>query len=304
MKKLFVLFLLVALVPFTVGCGLFGDNDDTTPVNLPVLSASLSAYPVPASLRADAAGLAYVNSKNVTMTINGIELKPTDATLVAGNNYNIDFSALVTDTAKYNQIISGNTPVVITVVTKKADGSTTTQSVQITPTPELSGNTLSLVVDAATGVIDTTNITVKSPTTGATVAEVPAAPAAAVALDYTVQNGTENVATTKDTAKVVAQVPPQTPAFVVTLPTGKTLNVAKVVHNIKVRNVNGKAAVALPEGSFSLNPQTGDLNSVTITVIETATAKLVGGQTYEVEIVGLSDGTNLLQAKKFYFIAR
>ncbi len=34
MKKLFVLFLLVALVPFTVGCGLFGDNDDTTPINM------------------------------------------------------------------------------------------------------------------------------------------------------------------------------------------------------------------------------------------------------------------------------
>ncbi|HMM59152.1 MAG TPA: hypothetical protein PKC25_03370 [Candidatus Rifleibacterium sp.] len=42
MKKLFVLFLLVALVPFTVGCGLFGDNEDTTPVNIAKLKASVT----------------------------------------------------------------------------------------------------------------------------------------------------------------------------------------------------------------------------------------------------------------------
>lgn len=301
MKKLFVLFLLVALVPFTVGCGLFGDNDDTSPVDLPILRASLSSYPVPASLRADAAGLAYVNSKNVTMTINGIELKPSDATEVLPaadpREFNINFSAFVTDTAKYNQIISGKDPIVITVVTKKADGTSTTQEIQITPTQALTTGTLSLVVDATTGKIDTTKVTVDA-------VKVPAAPKDAVALDYTVKNGDVDVATTKDTAKEVVQLPPHTPAFVVTLLNDKELNVDKVVHSIKVRNANGKAAVALPEGSFSLGQQTGLLNSVTITVVETATAKLVGGQTYEVEIVGLSDGTNLLKSKTFYFIAR
>ena len=40
MKKLFALFLLVALVPFTVGCGLFGDNDDTSPITTATLSLS------------------------------------------------------------------------------------------------------------------------------------------------------------------------------------------------------------------------------------------------------------------------
>ncbi len=295
MKKLFVLFLLVALVPFTVGCGLFGDNDDTSPVDLPILRASLSSYPVPASLRADAAGLAYVNSKNVTMTINGIELKPSDATEVGSadpRKFNINFSAFVTDTAKYNQIISGSDP--IEVIVKTSAG---TEIIQITPTQALTTGTLSLVVDATTGKIDTTNVTVDA-------VKVPAAPKDAVALDYTVKNGDVDVATTKDTAKEVVQLPPHTPAFVVTLLNDKKLNVDKVVHSIKVRNANGKAAVALPEGSFSLGQQTGLLNSVTITVVETATAKLVGGQTYEVEIVGLSDGTNLLKSKTFYFIAR
>ncbi len=38
MKKLFALFLLVALVPFTVGCGLFGDNDDTSPITTSTLT--------------------------------------------------------------------------------------------------------------------------------------------------------------------------------------------------------------------------------------------------------------------------
>lgn len=295
MKKLFVLFLLVALVPFTVGCGLFGDNDDTSPVDLPILRASLSSYPVPASLRADAAGLAYVNSKNVTMTINGIELKPSDATEVGSadpREFNINFSAFVTDTAKYNQIISGSDP--IEVIVKTSAG---TEIIQITPTQALTTGTLSLVVDATTGKIDTTKVTVDA-------VKVPAAPKDAVALDYTVKNGDVDVATTKDTAKEVVQLPPHTPAFVVTLLNDKELNVDKVVHSIKVRNANGKAAVALPEGSFSLGQQTGLLNSVTITVVETATAKLVGGQTYEVEIVGLSDGTNLLKRKTFYFIAR
>lgn len=48
MKKLFVLFLLVALVPFTIGCGLFGDNEDNTPINLTKLTAKASLLPAAA----------------------------------------------------------------------------------------------------------------------------------------------------------------------------------------------------------------------------------------------------------------
>ncbi|HNX74988.1 MAG TPA: hypothetical protein PLM07_05500 [Candidatus Rifleibacterium sp.] len=55
MKKLFALFLLVALVPFTVGCGLFGDNDDTSTIVAPAKIAAKVIVPaaaVPASIRA------------------------------------------------------------------------------------------------------------------------------------------------------------------------------------------------------------------------------------------------------------
>lgn len=94
MKKLFVLFLLAALVPFTVGCGLFGDNDDTTPVNLTRLSASatLPVSAATANLRGSVAARLFAGFK---MTINGVELVAETENDEGNGNYTVNFGAIV-----------------------------------------------------------------------------------------------------------------------------------------------------------------------------------------------------------------
>jgi len=94
MKKLFVLFLLVALVPFTVGCGLFGDNDDTTPINVAKLKASVT---MPVSL----AGKSLRAVKVPASKFSGFKVLIGNFTLVAvaeeeisSGNWLVDFETI------------------------------------------------------------------------------------------------------------------------------------------------------------------------------------------------------------------
>lgn len=94
MKKLFVLFLLVALVPFTVGCGLFGDNDDTTPINVAKLKASVT---MPGSL----AGSLRAAKNTPAIKFNGFKVLIGNFTLVAvadeeisSGNWLVDFETI------------------------------------------------------------------------------------------------------------------------------------------------------------------------------------------------------------------
>ncbi|MDD3146696.1 MAG: hypothetical protein PHD82_05295 [Candidatus Riflebacteria bacterium] len=77
MKKLFVLFLLVALVPFTVGCGLFGDNDDTSPITTATLTLS-RLFPAGSfaslSLRPATSIVLNYNHLFMNVTVNGTKI--------------------------------------------------------------------------------------------------------------------------------------------------------------------------------------------------------------------------------------
>lgn len=78
MKKLFVLFLLVALVPFTVGCGLFGDNDDTTPITTSTLTLSRlfpSGSFASLSLRPATSIVLNYNDLFMNITVNGTKIR-------------------------------------------------------------------------------------------------------------------------------------------------------------------------------------------------------------------------------------
>lgn len=96
MKKLFVLFLLVSLVPFMVGCSLFGDDGDdgeiamttlTTSVNLPNLLVA------PANMRA-----AKVSYLKLYVKIGGITFRPagTPEYLPDSNSWKVTFQATMT----------------------------------------------------------------------------------------------------------------------------------------------------------------------------------------------------------------
>lgn len=113
MKKLFVLFLLVALVPFTVGCSLFGDDSDSASVDMATLTASaqLPASAGKTSLRAATADkFANVTMKIGDEILTAVSEVPTDNT---NATYTVTFSKVVS-TAAYQAATTGIVPVVIT----------------------------------------------------------------------------------------------------------------------------------------------------------------------------------------------
>lgn len=154
MKKLFVLFLLISLVPFTVGCNLFGgDDDDSAPVNVAKLSAAatLPASAGAANLRGVA--VAANKFKNVTMKIGDVTLvavteEPTDST---NATYTVKFEKIVS-TAEYNAATTGVVPVVIT----KNDGSQVKFAVDFSTFS--SSSPLSVSVDTAGNVSSTGSV--------------------------------------------------------------------------------------------------------------------------------------------------
>ncbi len=114
MKKLFVLFLLVSLIPFAVGCSLFGDDsDDSASVNMTTLSASakLPASAGKPSLRAATADkFANVTMKIGDVTLKAVSEEPTDNT---NATYTVTFEQIV-NTADYQAATTGIVPVIIT----------------------------------------------------------------------------------------------------------------------------------------------------------------------------------------------
>ena len=117
MKKLFVLFLLVALVPFSIGC--FGSDSDDTPIDVAKLSAS-ATLPKAAGDGLNLRGAAVPAShfKNVKMKIGDVVLDAvTEDTTDGGLNYTVVFEKIVT-TAQKTAATTGVVPVVITKADK------------------------------------------------------------------------------------------------------------------------------------------------------------------------------------------
>ncbi len=147
MKKLFVLFLLVVLVPFTVGCNLFGGDDDgPAAVNMTKLTASavLPASAGKPSLRG--AAVAANKFENVTMKIGNITLKAvteelTDAT---NNLYTVTFEKIV-NTADYQAATTG----IVNVIITKNDSNTIKFAVDFST---LSPSSFSVEVDTSNNV--------------------------------------------------------------------------------------------------------------------------------------------------------
>lgn len=112
MKKLFVLFLLVALVPFSIGC--FGGDDDDAPLDIAKLSAS-AVLPKAAgdNLNLRGAAVAANHFKNVTMTIGEQVLTAETEEDNGDGTYKVTFGKVVTS-AQYSAATTGILPVTIT----------------------------------------------------------------------------------------------------------------------------------------------------------------------------------------------
>jgi hypothetical protein len=157
MKKLFVIFLLVSLVPFTVGCnGLWDFDDDDDPVAMKTLTSKVTFPAAAVSANGNIRGvLAYTGLK---LVINNVIFEPSDAIYndigtpddTSDDTVVVTFSAVVpvsniptgTQTMK---VTSGNTTLVAATIdlgndspdsiALVVDGTTVTVSVTVDGTP-------------------------------------------------------------------------------------------------------------------------------------------------------------------------
>ncbi len=154
MKKLFVLFLLVALVPFTVGCGLFGDNEDTTPVNIAKLKASVTMPGSLAGKSLRAVKVAPDKFLGFKILVGAVTLNAVAEEDIGSGNWLVDFESIESFNAdQFAAMKSSNAAITI-----------------------LNGNNEAVsvaVVDFSAGVPSTIPVTVNADETIATVNNVP-----------------------------------------------------------------------------------------------------------------------------------
>ena len=121
MKKMFVLFLIVALLPFTTGCGIFGDNDDAaglaamgSAVDFSV--SSVLAGKISGNLRASAQVYTMDEIRAMTITVGDVVMRFSE--LLSPSPINIKFAAKVS-TIKLQELVETNKPVAMTIKNNK-----------------------------------------------------------------------------------------------------------------------------------------------------------------------------------------
>lgn len=273
MKKLFVLFLLVALVPFTVGCGLFGDNDDTSPVDLPTLSATVTGIATPANIRGN---LVAFQNANYTVVINGVRLSPVAAD-PNGAGWDVTFQAL-TDAATLATI---NASAFVTVEIQIA-GAPTTYTVKVPGAAMATAKTITLPISGVN--IDATNTVV------GTEGKVAVVEANAVTILSATNNGAE-VATTQSGAVPVNNL---TPAFVVTF--DKDVVLQDITFDVGVKNVN-KTEQDLTMNDILVTAVNGNTKQANVAVHGKT---LSAGQTYQISVRWIKAGTMIVGSKTFF----
>ena len=122
MKKMFVLFLIVALLPFTTGCGIFGNNDDATglaamgsAVDFSV--SSVLAGKISGNLRGSSLAT-YTKAEIRAMTITVGDVVMRFSELLSPSPINIKFAAKVS-TIKLQELVETNKPVAMTIKNNK-----------------------------------------------------------------------------------------------------------------------------------------------------------------------------------------
>lgn len=279
MKKLFVMFLLVALVPFTIGCGLFGDNEDTTPVNLPILRASVSGLTPPPSIRGAVVNL-FAGYK---LLVDGNELAADGEFDLGNGTYKVDFKAFVT--AAIINAIAAKTELVPVVLVVPATATTpaSTQTIYVPMASLTSGDSIAITIPAAGGV----------PTVTVGGESVPVVEEVANIVNITgVTNNGVAVATTQAAAVAVNSL---TPAFVVTLDADVVLPATS--YSVVVKNVNGTSR-ALTGSDITVTAVQGNTKQVNVAVNQALSA----GQTYMVKVEYIEGSNGKVVSPKTFYI--
>jgi len=151
MKKLFVLFLLVALVPFSVGCSLWGGDDDAVTYP-PILTAKVVVPAAGLSLRG--ASVAGTDYSAYTITLNGVTLPATSYEVVSGSsNVEITFSSIVSQADK-DSVEKATLPVTVVITGNGKTVYAVVESAAKTLTLTVVGGVVTKVEDSAGTAVD------------------------------------------------------------------------------------------------------------------------------------------------------
>jgi len=305
------MFLLVALVPFTVGCGLFGsDYDDPDPIATTTLTKVVK---VPASVVAAAnARAAKISYTKLKLIIDGIEFTvPATSTPTydeATGLWNVTFSAKVVSSIA--EALKGKANVTVKLVNTTSGSDVTLAEAVVTYGNSLTGVILTVDVDntgkvkftfpagfsvtsqdgVTAPVITYFNATAAIGDNALTIAEtIPAANDAAWNAVYATTDLTPTVRVTFKKGNPAANVN-------YALPTGVTLANTRWV--IFVKNVTTGATftlnstVAADKALFTVAAVTGNDAAVDVTFASTTTKSLDANSKYQVTILD----TNLTTA--------
>lgn len=294
MRKLFVLFLLVALVPFTVGCnGLWDFDDDDDPVAVPRATVVMTpSVQVPAALAASLR--TAIDGYEVPLTIGGQTFYPVDVTTV--NNVT---------TLSYSFEILASALGLNTTTTTSATVPATVNILGTTVSFNLTVSNVSTAAKAAvtkTITVQDNNGTIVVAVTGETATQPtgPSTPSTTGQYITSVLYGSTKVSTISTTPTTVTSLLPEFKVIMNNAVTNIT------AWSVRVKCVGTGAEYTLNMGTAALTAakDTTDATGKTIKVTvlgNGANLTLENGKTYEIQRVsGTIDGTTFGEGSKRY----
>lgn len=314
MKKLFALFLLVALVPFTVGCGLFGDNDDTSPITTSTLTLArlFPAGSFNGSLRGATVISLNYSDLFMNITVNGTKIKLSykkHTNKAAG--VEVEFAAPVLPSVI--EEVKG-TSVVTEIQIKPANVNITPVTVVtetlVVPSTLTSGTTATVIAPAGASTTDAAPVNTATVETAVLTEVKKTDSTATLAADYVVDSakfGTTSVS--QDSAAPTTISAASSYVFTVTMNQAYT-NTATPTFIVAVDNIGTtatfKTITGTPYVSVSWDSTNKKIATVTVTPSTTDTNyQLKAGQTYSIALQSTdATGTDSVKATlpKPYYI--
>ena len=312
MKKLFVLFLLVALVPFAVGC--FGGGDDDSVLDYTTVSKVVN---MPATVVSGGESLrAAVSFKKFAMYLNAHKLTATKAVINSnGVTYDVTFSVALPSTTVSSELVGKE--VAAKIVTEVTGAEVVYVSFTYTPVSSSDSDTIKVDVDETT--LSPTGVTIVSGGAAATSTNLATGTVTLTNYKFYVASATYNGADLASSAAVAyaytsaSAVATLTPTFELEFSEAPT-NLSTAAWELIVSSVDSTGTalqsytLKTSEDSdiFSVTAHPTDTKKAYVKVLgsTTNTAKnLENGKTYKVQVSNnnLKTDTKYLDTPKAYY---
>lgn len=278
MRKLFVLFLLVALVPFTVGCnGLWDFDDDSDPALVKAAAASVKPVVTVSSSVVSASLRAKFDAWSIPMNIGGKDYFPVDVQ-PSGTNYVLTYPEIDVTNLFTGDATSATVPATINIGGVSVNVSFSASKLSTSSTQATTQKSITIEVTADNKVKVTVDSTaVESTTTVDTNAQ----------RIVSVKFGTVGVSANEATPTTVNTI---TPEFVVTLNKALTdAEAAALTWSVKATNLTTGIVVNMDQATQLLEATANtDKTAYTLKVKGSTEKFLRTGHSYKVEFVASS----------------